>query len=228
MSATSYIVEVLRSPAAKQWWPWIFASPFLIVLFEYLAIAPVGSQMFLWFELPFILSLFAALIAVVVLPLCLIVCRFRKPVLAWLIASLCFLPLAFGGLVVGKKVRSAAFDNLAERSAPLISAISRYIDDRGAPPQTLDELVPDYLSEIPKTGIMAYSEYRYEVGEDTERYEGNPWILRVFTPSGGINFDEFMYFPLQNYPDRGYGGSFERVGDWAYLHELTIFADACC
>lgn len=219
MTATSYIVDVLRSPATRQWWPWILASPLLIVLFEYLAVAPIGSQIFLWFETPFILGFLAAIITVVVLPLLLIVRRLRKPALAWLLASVCFLPLAFGGFLLGKKVRSSAFHDLAERSAPLVSAISRYIDDHGAPPQSLNELVPDYLSEIPKTGIMAYSEYRYEVGENAERYEGNPWVLRVFTPSGGINFDEFMYFPLQNYPDRGYGGSFERVGNWAYLHE---------
>ena len=219
MSTTNYIVDVLRSPATKQWWPWIFASPFVIVLFEYLAIAPIGAQIFLWFELPFILALLAASIAVLVLPFLMFARRLRKSALAWLLASLCFLPLAFGGFILGKKVRSSAFHDLAERSAPLVSAISRYTDDHGSPPQTLNELVPDYLSETPKTGIMAYSEYRYEVGEDAERYEGNPWVLRVFTPSGGINFDEFMYFPLQNYPERGYGGSFERVGDWAYLHE---------
>lgn len=219
MSARSYIVDVLRSPATKQWWPWIFASPFLIVLFEYLAVAPIGSEIFLWFETPFILGLLAAIIAVVVLPLLLIIRRLRKPALAWLLASVCFLPLAFGGFILGKKIRSSAFHDLAERSTPLVSAISQYTDDHGAPPQALNELIPDYLNEIPKTGIMAYSDYRYEVGEDAEHYEGNPWVLRVFTPSGGINFDAFMYFPLQNYPDHGYGGSFERVGDWAYLHE---------
>jgi hypothetical protein len=43
--------------------------------------------------------------------------------------------------------------------------------------------------------------------------------LVVFTPSGAINFDQFMYFPNRNYPEQGFGGWIERIGDWAYVHE---------
>jgi hypothetical protein len=43
-------------------------------------------------------------------------------------------------------------------------------------------------------------------------------VLLVSTLKGG-SFDRFLYFPLQNYPEDGYGGSLERIGDWAYLHE---------
>jgi len=28
-----------------------------------------------------------------------------------------------------------------------------------------------------------------------------------------------LYFPKKDYPEKGYGGSLERVGDWAYVHE---------
>jgi hypothetical protein len=65
--------------------------------------------------------------------------------------------------------------------------------------------------------MRAYPEYRYT--PNATNYEGNPWVITVFTPSGGINFDQFMYFPLTNYPKTGYGGWLERVGDWAYVHE---------
>ena len=67
--------------------------------------------------------------------------------------------------------------------------------------------------------VAAYPEYQYFVGEKAASYEGNPWVLYIFTPAGGINFDSFMYFPRQNYPDHGYGGSLERVADWVYVHE---------
>ncbi len=50
-------------------------------------------------------------------------------------------------------------------------------------------------------------------------HDNNPWVLIVHTPSGGINFDQFMYFPLQNYPESGYGGWLARIRDWAYVHE---------
>ena len=67
--------------------------------------------------------------------------------------------------------------------------------------------------------MAAYPEYKYLSGEKVKDYDGNPWVLYVFTPSGGINFDQFLYFPLQNYPSHGYGGSLERIGNWAYVHE---------
>lgn len=69
------------------------------------------------------------------------------------------------------------------------------------------------------TGMAAYPQYEYHTGARAAQYDGNPWVLVVFTPSGGINFDEFLYFPLQNYPRSGYGGSLEQLGDWAYVHE---------
>ena len=109
---------------------------------------------------------------------------------------------------------------MADRSAILTSAIERYERDNGVAPAALEDLVPGYLAEVPSTGMMAYSQYRYLAGDETEKqYQGNPWVLRVYTPSGGINFDEMLYFPNQNYPKQGYGGTLELVGDWAYLHE---------
>lgn len=61
--------------------------------------------------------------------------------------------------------------------------------------------------------------HRLRRGHDSERWDDNPWVLYVYTPSGGINFDKFLYFPLQNYPSNGYGGVLRRIGDWAYVHE---------
>lgn len=161
-----------------------------------------------------------AMIAVVVIPFILIASPRRRPAFtAWWLASLCFLSLFLGGFILGKKIRTSAFHNLAERSETLVSAIRQYTDHGGSPPKSLEDLVPTYLSQVPETGIMAYPDYRYEVGDAAQRYEGNPWVLRVSTPSGGINFDEFLYFPRRNYPSHGYGGSIERIGEWAYLHE---------
>jgi len=45
------------------------------------------------------------------------------------------------------------------------------------------------------------------------------WELRVPCPSGGLNWDVFFYWPSKNYPNYIYGGSVERIGDWAYVHE---------
>jgi hypothetical protein len=46
-----------------------------------------------------------------------------------------------------------------------------------------------------------------------------PWELRVPCSRGGLNWDVFFYWPGQRYPAKAYGGSIERLGDWAYVHE---------
>ncbi len=191
----------------------------MLVLLQYQAVAPVGHWSLLFVELPYFLGILASAMAVVVLPFLLLRRGSRMLVFAWLIAAMAYLALAVGGLIVGSCVRSWGFGRLAARSAPLVSAIRAYADANGHPPSALGELVPGYLARVPQTGIMAYPEYQYFVGIEAARYDTNPWVLVVHTPSGGINFDQFMYFPLQNYPTRGYGGSLVRIRDWAYVHE---------
>jgi len=209
MSEKSEPNEKAKVPSTKPFWPWIFASPFVIVLCEYLAVAPLGAQFFLWFSLIFVIGFLPAAFAIIALPFAAIFSKHRKASLVWWLAAAVYLPLSAGGFILGKDIRMAAFHNLSVKSVPLVNAIHNYSDDKGHPPTSLDDLVPDYLDEIPKTRMMAYSKYRYLVGESANRYEDNPWVLEVFTPSGGINFDKFMYFPLQNYPQHGHGGAFE-------------------
>jgi hypothetical protein len=52
-----------------------------------------------------------------------------------------------------------------------------------------------------------------------DRLFGNPWILIASTPIGMLNWDEFCYSPLQNYPERDSSGSWHRLGLRAYFHE---------
>jgi len=113
-------------------------------------------------------------------------------------------------------VRMTAFHDLATRSEPLVSAIHRYAEDKGTPPVSLSELVPDYIDQVPGTGIPRYPDYVYTT---EDRWDDNPWVLYVPTSRGMINWDMFMYFPLQNYPEEGYGGRLVKIGQWAYVHE---------
>ncbi len=198
----------------------ICALPFVLSpLLQYLAVARYGSGIFLWFEMFIILPFLAALLALVIAPFLLFFRRLRPLAARSLIAAAVLAVAAFVGLRFGGRVRMAAFHSLAERSAPLVQAIRSYESRHGTPPADLAALVPQFLPSIPSTGMAAYPRFEYHVGEKAARYDGNPWVLVVFTPSGGINFDTFMYFPLQNYPKTGYGGSLERISDWAYVHE---------
>jgi hypothetical protein len=211
--------EALKTPSLKRAWPWTWSSPVVLLLLQYQAVAPIGHWSFLLLETPYLLAIVASAGAIVVLPLLLLRRATRTLILAWLLAALIYLPLAVGGLVIGSSVRYRAFDRLALRSAPLVSAIRTYAIEHGHPPSSLDDLVPEHFPRVPHTGMMAYPEYRYLIRADAQRYDDNPWVLVIDTPSGFINFDQFMYFPLQNYPKLGYGGSVARIRDWAYVHE---------
>ncbi len=188
-------------------------------LLHYLAVAQNGSESFLWIELFLAVPFLAALLTLLVAPFLLTNPQYRPVALRSLILAAILALATLGGARLGARIRMTAFKDLALRSAPLVKAIRTYESKFGTPPQVLSALVPEYLPAIPGTGMAAYPNYEYQVGEQASQYEGNPWALVVLTPSGGINFDQFIYLPLQNYPATGYGGMVERIADWAYVHE---------
>jgi hypothetical protein len=184
---------------------------------DWAAVAPNGNEMALWYVMLLVFPMLAAVPAFFVGLVGMLFRRVRPYAALLSLCSLVFFLSFILSLRVGDSIRMRAFARLAERSKPLIAAIRAYDQKHGRPPESLAALVPDFLPKVPATGIRAYPEYLYKV--PTNNYEGNPWVLYVSTPSGGINFDQFMYFPLTNYPKLGYGGWLERVGDWAYVHE---------
>jgi len=183
------------------------------------AVSPigVGGIMALFITL---MAVFPALLALIAIPVTFLLALF--PVhRAWalrsfVIAIVCFVTFV-GAIGLGKYARRSAFHALATRSQPLVDAIHKYTKDTGAPPPLLKALVPTYISEIPGTGMPAYPDYEYSI--DANRWHGNPWALYVDTPSGGLNWDIFLYYPLQNYPKNAHGGSLELMQTWAYVHE---------
>ena len=211
--------EALKTPSMREAWKWIWSAPLVLFALQAQSVAPIGHYSLLWLELPYACAIMAAVCAILVLPFLALRRAGRASALAWLLAAVTYLVLAVAGLLLGNGVRRWGFDRLALRSAPLVAAIKSYETEHRKPPPTLEALVPAYLPQVPRTGIMAYPRYEYHTGAEAMAFDNNPWVLVIPTPSGGINFDQFMYFPLQNYPQQGYGGSLERVRDWAYVHE---------
>jgi hypothetical protein len=147
----------------------------------------------------------------------LLLARSRANAMHCLGAVLVGAPLVILGLNLGERVRRNAFVQLAERSGPLVQAIQAYADKEGHPPARLEELIPAFLPSLPGTGLCAYPGYAYLKGAEARRFAENPWVLLV--PVGNLDFDKFLYLPQQNYPQHGFGGTVERMGDWAYVHE---------
>jgi hypothetical protein len=163
--------------------------------------------------------------------LCHMVCLGAMPVFLLLLIPKVTRWLALGLLIVGfanlgigqashriyPAIRMHAFRQLALRSEPLVRAIHEYTEHYGSPPHALTDIAPEFLDQIPGTGMPIYPDYEYTT--DSHNWNDNPWALYVNVPQGVVNWDLFMYLPLQNYPDKGYGGWIERVGQWGYVHE---------
>jgi hypothetical protein len=201
--------------------PWLWAASLLLVLplAEYLTVGPVGTYYLIMLPGLLIWPAFVGLVYLLASPMLLIPRPSRRQILRRCGLCLVLVASTIAGLRCTWSIRNDAFHRLAQRSNGLIIAIKNYEHSNGSPPPSLDSLVPKFLDVVPGTGMAAYPDYHYLVGEGAVRFEQNPWILLVPTPSGGINFDEFLYFPLQNYPKSGYGGWLQRIGDWAYVHE---------
>jgi len=142
----------------------------------------------------------------------------RRTGLVNLLVGFLIVALILEAARMGNRVRMNAFAALAERSAPLVDAIRKYEQVHGQPPSALADLIPEFLAVVPQTEMGAYPQYKYRRGSESD--DGNPWVLSVFTPTGVPDFDEFFFYPLQNYPLHRWGTNpVERIRDWAYLHE---------
>lgn len=115
-----------------------------------------------------------------------------------------------------------------KKAQPLIDAIEKYRDEKGQYPEKLDNLVPDYLEEIPFTGMCIYPEFAYKRIETVkcQPRKGSAWMKM---DTGGyelyvdtarlLSFDSFRYWPSKSYPYYMYGGIVEQISSWAYVWE---------
>lgn len=116
------------------------------------------------------------------------------------------------GLQLGTAMRMEGYERATKRAIPLIHAVEAYIEKTGAPPQHLEQLVPDFIDSLPAdipplkvvAGTMAVKSF----------YQ-NDWAL-IFDAGSGLNWDALVYLPKKNYQEFG---SKTLLGDWAYLHE---------
>ena len=106
------------------------------------------------------------------------------------------------------------FTPVAERGQAIIDAVEAFHRDRGAYPDCVEDFVPAYLKEMPKTGLAGYPEFNYRKGDDAI-----PYVVSVDTPRGALNWDEFIYWPTGDYDKQYWGGRIEPVGKWVYFHE---------
>lgn len=116
------------------------------------------------------------------------------------------------GLQAGTAMRMKAYELAGDRAAVLVSAIERYIETTGAPPERLEQLVPALVETIP-AGLPPLELVTGEAA--LKGFYGNQWAL-LFKAGSGLNWDRLVYLPRQNYEQVE---SKTLLGRWAYIHE---------
>jgi hypothetical protein len=166
----------------------------------------------------------AVMVNLACVALCLDASRRKKSFLAWK-ASFVYIAVATASFPVALAAREAAVHRFARSSSVLVDAIGSFGEEQGRLPASLEELTPTYLPQRPRSlgipGTLLFARYDYEVlsSRTDQRSGGQTWELRVYYPFGPLNWDLLVYRPAEAYPDRLYGGSVERIRDWAYVHE---------
>jgi hypothetical protein len=120
---------------------------------------------------------------------------------------------------------------LTERAEPIIDALEAYHKERGAHPNALEELLPDYLAEVPLAGIRVCPEFIYlnrrEVGgrssDQPYRWMNSPnrevvtYDLSVSLHKLKIGHGIDMFYYLYYRPEEEYPSSHQRVSQWAIV-----------
>lgn len=142
--------------------------------------------------------------------------RFRRKALATLLAMLAA-PLAFWlTLDWTWSFRVMALERFVARSQPLVDAIHAYEKRHSQPPPELSALVPEFLAEVPGTGMPVFPEYRYARLDERPEAGALDWTLCI-SNIGFVLWSEFAYRPDETL-DREDEAFVERVGSWVLLH----------
>lgn len=142
---------------------------------------------------------------------------FRSSSITFVLVSLLALPSFLFTLPAQEFSRELAFERVAKRAEPLVAAIHAYEKRYSLVPPDLLALVPEFLDEIPQTGLPHYPSFQYRAGRPTPD-SPNCWSLEVACSRGYVNWDRFVYSPT----NVGFDPSSDpvtRLGDWVYFHE---------
>lgn len=116
-------------------------------------------------------------------------------------------------------LRHQAFVEASHIGDNIVQALRQYRDDHGRYPDHLDQLVPEFIEEIPYTGMIGYPRFGYQKDYQWLRPQPGEYELSIACPLGLFNWDIFIYCPSEVYPDHIWGNPLERIGRWAYMHE---------
>ncbi len=206
----------------RGWWLAAMVLPLLVLLGQVMPVMDLPS----WLWLLAVMAGFAggaALLTTLLVSLSgvLVVVLSRQTIRDRLVIAAGVAVLLACGLYcvrTSKSWRRAELVRVARESRPLVTALDRYRAEHGQYPCALDDLMPDYLPSLPRTGMVAYPQFMYL--PDVHGLEPAPggYDLRIYCDEG-VGFDRFFRWDVPHYPPTSSEGGLEPIEDWVYLHE---------
>lgn len=95
------------------------------------------------------------------------------------------------GILISNAIERFATQSIPLRAQPLITAISAYEIKYKEPPASLQQLVPEFIAAIPRTGIPGFPSFDYRLLHLQER---SRWELCVQLPSVDFFEQEWRVF----------------------------------
>ena len=194
--------------------------PFLLKIYALSPFCLNGDRVLYWCSHDILYSILITFVSTVVAFLSLIwhaIKRLRSTRTILLLSVSCLLsalPIFFIEWALWHQI----LEHKLEQAEPLITAIKGFECAYGYPPPELQALVPEFISEIPKTGIAAYPNWSYK----SIRREGLPWVLHMSCKTGEYETPRgvFTYLPNKYYPKDSSESFHEFIGDWIFVHHI--------
>jgi hypothetical protein len=191
----------------------------LVLITQWLALSPDGSQQYIRFASVLIIPIMLAFLAIPLLVLILLARHLRKRALILIAACAIYGVIGWSLFYVSNMYRMARFETVADQAGVLVNAIRQYQIDKGHPPSRLDELVPAYLAQVPNTGLGAYPHFQYKTTDEATTSNDRHWILYIDIPLNDEQSEKFIYLPKAVTPQQSDRKIVQRLGDWVYIHE---------
>ena len=121
-----------------------------------------------------------------------------------------------------EEYRTNGYISITKRGTPIVNALESFHADHGSYPESLIELVPQYLATIPRADIPSCPEFIYLPAPEINP----PEKAVILTYELGVRMYHLMTYTEMPYllyyaPDKKYSGASRRIGDWAIRNEQS-------
>lgn len=125
--------------------------------------------------------------------------------------------LIFGSLWINQPIKELAYRRVSKEASTLVDAIKKFESDNGRPPDALMDLIPSYLSTIPRPQMMACGEFEFLVFEspffegksewyllgvylhddDDKQFPQRPRLVLLYDASGRVTNELLSHMPSE-------------------------------